>query len=101
MDHIVQIKPSGYLLFVTEGESVLEAALRQGYEFPYSCGSGTCGTCMGKVLSGTFTYGDVEPYALDEAAENEDGAPDIEPRKGLWKHEEAQRNCSCRWRWWW
>jgi len=68
MSHIVQIKPSGYLLFVAEDESVLDAAIRQGYEFPYSCGSGTCGTCMGKVLSGTFTYGEVEPYALDDTA---------------------------------
>ena len=71
MSHIVQIKPSGYLLFVVDGESVLDAALRQGYEFPYSCGSGTCGTCMGKVLSGTFTYGDAEPYALDQEAMQE------------------------------
>lgn len=74
MDHIIQIKPSGYLLFVSEGETVLDAALRQGFEFPYSCGSGTCGTCMGKVLAGNYTYADVEPYALDDAAENENFA---------------------------
>ncbi len=74
MDHIIQIKPSGYLLFVAEGETVLEAALRQGFEFPYSCGSGTCGTCMGKVIKGSYTYGDVEPYALEDAAEDENFA---------------------------
>ena len=74
MDHIIQIKPSGYLLFVADGETVLDAALRQGFEFPYSCGSGTCGTCMGKVIDGNFTYGDIEPYALDDAAEGENFA---------------------------
>ncbi len=74
MDHIIQIKPSGYLVFVAEGETVLEAALRQGFEFPYSCGSGTCGTCMGKVIKGSYTYGDVEPYALEDAAEDENFA---------------------------
>jgi CDP-4-dehydro-6-deoxyglucose reductase len=64
MTYFVQIKPSGYLLLVEEDETILAAALRQGFEIPYSCGSATCGTCMGKVLSGTYTYGTVEPYAL-------------------------------------
>ncbi len=68
MTHIIQIQPSGHLLFVTDGEKVLEAAIRQGYEFPYSCGSGTCGTCIGRVLSGSYTYSDVKPYALDDVA---------------------------------
>lgn len=74
MIHIVKIKPSDYLLFVIDGETVLQAAIRQGYEFPYSCGSGTCGTCMGRVLSGNYTYGDVNPYALDEVANGENFA---------------------------
>lgn len=69
MSHFfVQIKPSNHLLVVKEGETVLDAALRSHYEFPYSCGSATCGTCMGKVISGSFTYGNVEPYALDTDA---------------------------------
>lgn len=68
--HIIQIKPSGNLLFVKDGDTVLQAALTAGYEFPYSCGSATCGTCMGKVLHGGFTYGNVEPYALDEDAQD-------------------------------
>ena len=74
MMHIVQIKPSGYLLFVVDGETVLQAAIRQGYEFPYSCSSGTCGTCIGKVLSGNYHYGDVKPYALDDIPYRENSA---------------------------
>lgn len=70
MTHIIQIKPSGNLLFVQDGDTVLQTALSAGYEFPYSCGSATCGTCMGKVLQGGFSYGSVEPYALDEAAQD-------------------------------
>lgn len=69
--HIVQIKPAGYLLFVEDGETVLDSALKAGYEFPYSCGSATCGTCMGKVISGSFTYAGIEPYALDQTAQDE------------------------------
>lgn len=71
MTYIIQIKPSGYLLFVEEGDTVLGAALKQGYDFPYSCGSATCGTCSGKVISGTYTYDNIEPYALDESAREE------------------------------
>ena len=74
MTYFIQIKPSGYLLLVNEHETVLDAAIRQGYEIPYSCGSATCGTCMGKVLSGTYTYGNVEPYALDSNAKEENYA---------------------------
>jgi CDP-4-dehydro-6-deoxyglucose reductase len=69
MTHTVLIKPNNYLLFVEEDETVLDAAIRQGFDFPYSCRSATCATCMGRVLEGHITYGDVEPYALDEAAQ--------------------------------
>ena len=65
MTHFVKIKPRGYLLEVNDDETVLEAALRNAFDFPFSCGSATCGTCMGTVLQGTFTYGNVQPYALD------------------------------------
>jgi CDP-4-dehydro-6-deoxyglucose reductase len=69
MTFTVLIKPSNYVLLVEEGETVLDAALRQNFDFPYSCRSATCATCMGRVLSGHITYGDVEPYALDDAAQ--------------------------------
>jgi CDP-4-dehydro-6-deoxyglucose reductase len=69
MTFTVLIKPSNYVLLVEEGETVLDAALRQNFDFPYSCRSATCATCMGRVLSGHITYGDVEPYALDETAQ--------------------------------
>tara|TARA_R110000868_G_scaffold158036_4_gene385914 strand:- start:82710 stop:83645 length:936 start_codon:yes stop_codon:yes gene_type:complete len=59
-------------VFVNEGETVLDAAIRQGFDFPYSCRSATCATCMGKVLSGSINYGDIEPYALDDD-EQKDG----------------------------
>lgn len=35
-----------------EGESVLMAALRNGVNLPYQCGSGTCGTCVAELLAG-------------------------------------------------
>ncbi len=71
MERYVKIKPQELLLVVESGETVLDAALRSGFEFPYSCGSATCGSCMGKVLSGHIDYGNVDPYALDKQARDE------------------------------
>lgn len=65
MPFAVKIKPSNYVFYVQTGETVLDAAIRQGFDFPYSCRSATCATCMGKVLKGSINYGNLEPYALD------------------------------------
>lgn len=34
------------------GEKILLAGLRSGVELPYECGTGTCGTCKAKLVSG-------------------------------------------------
>jgi len=62
----VQIQPSGHQFTVEPNESVLDAALRQGFALPYGCRNGACGACTGKVLSGTIHYGENEPMALTE-----------------------------------
>jgi NAD(P)H-flavin reductase/ferredoxin len=41
-------------------ETVLDAAQRAGYELPYSCRKGVCGTCKGQIVSG-----EVRAYAGD------------------------------------
>ena len=38
---------------VNENETILEAALRNKIQAPYSCQAGTCGTCACKLLEGT------------------------------------------------
>ena len=45
-------------------ESVLDAALRQGRVFPYSCRSGSCGTCKAKLVSGEVDSGKFTDAAL-------------------------------------
>ena len=35
-----------------EGESILDAALKQGADLPYACKGGVCTTCKAKVLGG-------------------------------------------------
>lgn len=63
----VRVLPSGHEFTVKAGESVLDAALRQGVTLPYGCRNGTCGTCKGKVVAGRVEYGDTRPVALSEA----------------------------------
>jgi CDP-4-dehydro-6-deoxyglucose reductase len=63
----VSIQPSGQQFEVEEGETVLAAALRQGLILPYSCQSGACGTCKGKIVSGSVDYGVYQPRVFSEA----------------------------------
>lgn len=64
MSYKVEIKPSGHFCDVTPGETVLEAALRQGFAFPYSCRGGSCGSCKGKLITGEVEYVGGKPIAL-------------------------------------
>ncbi|MCX2494161.1 2Fe-2S iron-sulfur cluster binding domain-containing protein [Pedobacter sp. PF22-3] len=41
-----------YQLEVVKGKSILEAALNADIELPYSCQTGNCSTCKGKLISG-------------------------------------------------
>lgn len=65
--HTIHIEPSGREFESQPGETVLEAALRHGFALPYSCRSGSCGTCKGSVLSGAIDYGAYEEKALSPA----------------------------------
>lgn len=61
------IEPSGQQLSVFEGETLLDAAMREGFNMPYGCKNGSCGACKGKVLSGEVAHGDHSESALSQA----------------------------------
>ncbi|MGW8270826.1 MAG: CDP-6-deoxy-delta-3,4-glucoseen reductase [Burkholderiales bacterium] len=67
MMHTVTLQPSGHQFTVEDGESILTAALRQGFVLPYSCRNGACGTCKGAVLEGKVDYGEYQLKALPAA----------------------------------
>jgi len=46
-------------------ESILELAEDAGINADSSCQSGTCHTCLVRVLSGTFDYGDNDVFEPD------------------------------------
>src|SRR5437868_11853409 len=65
--HRVTLQPSGLQFEVEAGESVLAAALRQGYVLPYGCRNGACGSCKGTLVSGEIDYGIYQKKALPDA----------------------------------
>jgi NAD(P)H-flavin reductase/ferredoxin len=58
-DRHLAIRPDNRIVPIRPGETLLEAALREGIHMPYDCRNGGCGQCKCTVL-----YGEVEmgPY---------------------------------------
>ena len=66
MSRKVTIKPSDHTFTCDEGETLLTAALREGFILPYGCRNGACGACKGRILEGEVDYGNPQPYVLPE-----------------------------------
>jgi len=69
----ITIRNTGHRFSAQEGESILQAALREGLVLPYGCRDGACGTCKGKLIEGKVDYGRYSPKALADA-EREKGS---------------------------
>ena len=50
------IEPGGHFVAVSDGETLLEAALRAGLSLPRSCRNGTCRACMCRLVDGEIDY---------------------------------------------
>lgn len=57
MTHQITIEGADMAFVCESGETVLDAAARQGIELPYSCRKGVCGNCRGQVLAGQLVPG--------------------------------------------
>jgi phenol/toluene 2-monooxygenase (NADH) P5/A5 len=58
------IEPLGATIDVEDGQTILDAALRQGIYIPHACGHGLCGTCKVDVCEGEVDHGHANPFAL-------------------------------------
>ena len=67
MAYRITIKPSNNTFEAQPGDTVLEAALREGLVLAYSCRNGACGTCKGKVVEGSVDYGTYQADILPES----------------------------------
>lgn len=52
MTYSVQLTPSKKVFTAEKTETLLEAALRSGIALQYSCNTGACGGCVGRLVSG-------------------------------------------------
>jgi phenol/toluene 2-monooxygenase (NADH) P5/A5 len=66
MSYQLTIEPLGAIIEVEEGQTLLDAALRQGIYIPHACGHGLCGTCKVEVCDGEVDHGPANPFALME-----------------------------------
>ncbi|MBA2658245.1 MAG: CDP-6-deoxy-delta-3,4-glucoseen reductase [Nitrosospira sp.] len=73
MSYQITLKPSGHIFSAHTGETVLQAALREGFPLPYGCRNGACGTCKGKIIQGTVDFG----------SHNEETLTEMERRAGM------------------
>jgi ring-1,2-phenylacetyl-CoA epoxidase subunit PaaE len=58
-----------YKILVPPNKAILETALDQGIDLPYSCQSGLCTACRGKALSGQVKLDEEEGLSQSERAE--------------------------------
>jgi CDP-4-dehydro-6-deoxyglucose reductase len=63
----VTVKPSGHQFLLEGNDSILQAGLKAGMRFAYGCGSGTCGLCKARVVSGEVRQIEHSDYPLSEA----------------------------------
>ena len=59
-------------IIVDAGNTILEAALEQGIDFPHGCRTGNCGACKSKKISGEIEMSPFSEFAL-EAEEEKQG----------------------------
>lgn len=67
MPRQITLRPSGHVITALDTETILEAALREGFLLPYGCRNGACGSCKGKVIEGRIDHGQSQDGALPAA----------------------------------
>jgi CDP-4-dehydro-6-deoxyglucose reductase len=66
-EHYMLVRPDNRIVAVREGETVLDAGLREGIALPFECRNGGCGQCKATLASGTVDYGAYQPGVLTDA----------------------------------
>ncbi len=66
------VRPDNRIVAARDGDTLLDAVLREGVSLPYECRSGGCGECKCELLYGSVDQGPHQPSALtaEEAGRN-------------------------------
>jgi CDP-4-dehydro-6-deoxyglucose reductase, E3 len=65
--HYMLVRPDNRIVPVREGETLLDAGLREGVELPFECRNGGCGKCKVALAYGTVDYGAYQRDMLTDA----------------------------------
>ncbi|MDH3320497.1 MAG: CDP-6-deoxy-delta-3,4-glucoseen reductase [Betaproteobacteria bacterium] len=60
-------RPDNRIVAVREGETILDAGLREGLALPFECRNGGCGQCKATLAYGEVDYGAYQNDALPQA----------------------------------
>ncbi len=75
---VVRVEPSGHNIVVETEESLLAAALRQGYRWPTLChGKGECTICFVRLLAGAENVAPADPAERARLGECGRDGPDV------------------------
>ena len=64
--HMVRLEPVGIEMDVEEGETVLDAAFRQGIALMHGCKEGQCSACKCVLAGGDIELKKYSTFALNE-----------------------------------
>jgi len=67
----INLLPSGQVIVVEKGETILDAALRAGLNLPHSCKGGHCSSCRARIRDGEIHYPLGQPPGLLEQERQE------------------------------
>ncbi len=60
---LVRIEPSGVTFAASPAETLLDAALSAGIDFPHRCRQGVCTSCVCRLKSGEVRYDEPSPLS--------------------------------------
>ena len=72
ISHLVRFEPVGIEMDVREGETVLDAAFRQGISVMHGCKEGQCASCKSKLIEGDIELLKYSTFALPESERDTD-----------------------------
>ena len=72
VSHLVRFEPVGIEMDVREGETVLDAAFRQGISVMHGCKEGQCASCKSRLIDGDIELLKYSTFALPESDRDTD-----------------------------
>ncbi|MBI3067980.1 MAG: cytochrome b N-terminal domain-containing protein, partial [Betaproteobacteria bacterium] len=67
----LMVHPDNRIVAAREGETILDAGLREGLALPFECRNGGCGVCKGTILYGAIDHGAHQASVLSEQEKRE------------------------------